>query len=86
FEMEWRNYLKFANKNYPYISLIASYIAFYIGDIENSLKLYSYYKDDEEIKDITSKVFMCEIFQKNFYYLNQEIIDKNIIITSLNQQ
>ncbi|EAC1438091.1 hypothetical protein DLK91_08440, partial [Campylobacter jejuni] len=78
FEMEWRNYLKFANKNYPYISLIASYIAFYIGDIENSLKLYSYYKDDEEIKDITSKVFMCEIFQKNFYYLNQEIIDKNI--------
>ncbi|HEB9289786.1 TPA: hypothetical protein RZK14_001709, partial [Campylobacter coli] len=78
FEVEWKNYLKFASKNYPYISLIASYIAFYIGDIEKTLKLYSYYKNNQEIKNITDKAFVCEIFQKNFYYLNQKIIDKNM--------
>ncbi len=48
--------------------------------------MYSYYKNNQEIKNITDKAFVCEIFQKNFYYLNQKIIDKNMAISSLTQQ
>ncbi|MCR6574655.1 hypothetical protein CINS5995_07915, partial [Campylobacter insulaenigrae] len=82
FEIEWNNYLKFAHKDYPYISLIASFVAFYTGDIENYLKFYSYCKDNKEIQSITCKTFVFEIFQKNFHYLNQNIIHNNTIVTN----